>query len=216
MQLTGTNRSIGLIALITQCPSVQTSPARVWTMQKCVVGQDFKTSYCFTTSLSFAGLVAFARWSDPIPSRTRPSNASAPMVLCLKTWESRSPPGLPSTEKSSPRNTPEGRVATRALSSVSSPHARRPKMDCFVAALLAMTNTGRRAAQQPKTETSGLLRNAPEGDAGWSSPVARQAHNLKVTGSNPVPATSFTEPRVRPRKAAPRGGFLRSGRHKTQ
>ena len=24
--------------------------------------------------------------------------------------------------------------------------------------------------------------------AGWSSPVARQAHNLKVTGSNPVPA----------------------------
>jgi hypothetical protein len=26
-------------------------------------------------------------------------------------------------------------------------------------------------------------------DAGWSSPVARQAHNLKVTGSNPVPAT---------------------------
>ena len=28
------------------------------------------------------------------------------------------------------------------------------------------------------------------GGAGWSSPVARQAHNLKVTGSNPVPATS--------------------------
>ena len=28
-------------------------------------------------------------------------------------------------------------------------------------------------------------------DAGWSSPVARQAHNLKVTGSNPVPATKF-------------------------
>ena len=27
------------------------------------------------------------------------------------------------------------------------------------------------------------------GDAGWSSPVARQAHNLKVAGSNPVPAT---------------------------
>ena len=27
------------------------------------------------------------------------------------------------------------------------------------------------------------------GDAGWSSPVARQAHNLKVVGSNPAPAT---------------------------
>ena len=28
-------------------------------------------------------------------------------------------------------------------------------------------------------------------DAGWSSPVARQAHNLKVAGSNPAPATNF-------------------------
>jgi hypothetical protein len=46
----------------------------------------------------FAGLVAFARRQDPIPSRTRPSNALAPMVLCLKTWESRSPPGPPRTE----------------------------------------------------------------------------------------------------------------------
>ena len=27
--------------------------------------------------------------------------------------------------------------------------------------------------------------------AGWSSPVARQAHNLKVVGSNPAPATNF-------------------------
>ena len=28
-------------------------------------------------------------------------------------------------------------------------------------------------------------------DAGWSSPVARQAHNLKVIGSNPIPATKL-------------------------
>ena len=27
--------------------------------------------------------------------------------------------------------------------------------------------------------------------AGWSSPVARQAHNLKVLGSNPSPAPNF-------------------------
>ena len=27
--------------------------------------------------------------------------------------------------------------------------------------------------------------------AGWSSPVARQAHNLKVIGSNPIPATTL-------------------------
>ena len=28
-------------------------------------------------------------------------------------------------------------------------------------------------------------------NAGWSSPVARQAHNLKVAGSNPAPATKY-------------------------
>ena len=28
--------------------------------------------------------------------------------------------------------------------------------------------------------------------AGWSSPVARQAHNLKVIGSNPIPATNIS------------------------
>ena len=37
-----------------------------------------------------------------------------------------------------------------------------------------------------------LALGQPHGDAGWSSPVARQAHNLKVVGSNPTPAT--TEP----------------------
>ena len=42
--------------------------------------------------------------------------------------------------------------------------------------------------------------------AGWSSPVARQAHNLKVTGSNPVPAPKV--PKNPPGKKP--GGFLRS------
>ena len=40
--------------------------------------------------------------------------------------------------------------------------------------------------------------------AGWSSPVARQAHNLKVTGSNPVPAT------IRKPRPSPDGAFVRS------
>src|SRR3979409_1836736 len=31
-------------------------------------------------------------------------------------------------------------------------------------------------------------------NAGWSSPVARQAHNLKVIGSNPIPATKLMKP----------------------
>ena len=38
--------------------------------------------------------------------------------------------------------------------------------------------------------------------AGWSSPVARQAHNLKVTGSNPVPATTAIELQTPPFGAA--------------
>ena len=42
----------------------------------------------------------------------------------------------------------------------------------------------------PVRERSGGPHAKPT-TAGWSSPVARQAHNLKVTGSNPVPATSI-------------------------
>jgi hypothetical protein len=33
--------------------------------------------------------------------------------------------------------------------------------------------------------------------AGWSSPVARQAHNLKVVGSNPTPATNLNAYNIR-------------------
>ena len=52
-------------------------------------------------SLCFAGLVVMARSLNPIPFRTRPLNSSAPMVLWLKPWESRSPPGLQRTKVSS-------------------------------------------------------------------------------------------------------------------
>ena len=50
---------------------------------------------------SFAGLVVLAGSLYPIPSRTRPLNFPAPMVLSLKTWKSRSLPGLPRTFASS-------------------------------------------------------------------------------------------------------------------
>src|SRR3954447_1011786 len=50
------------------------------------------------STLSFAGLVVIARSPNPIPSRTRPLNSSAPMVLSLKAWKSRSLPGLPRTK----------------------------------------------------------------------------------------------------------------------
>jgi hypothetical protein len=68
------------------------------------------------------------------------------MVLCLKTRESRSPPGLPSTSNHIPSHS-----------------------------TLTTDNT-----------PSGVHAFG----AGWSSPVARQAHNLKVAGSNPAPATN--------------------------
>ena len=93
---------------------------------------------------------------NPIPSRTRPLNAPAPMVLCLKTRESRSPPDL---------------HRTRQLTNEPFP--------------LKRSNVG----------------------AGWSSPVARQAHNLKVTGSNPVPATKLNK---KPAPVKSRAGFRRS------
>ena len=54
---------------------------------------------------------------------------------------------------------------------------------------------------------------SPEGAqwliAGWSSPVARQAHNLKVIGSNPIPAT-----KIEPKPGNPRwiAGFRLSER----
>lgn len=37
--------------------------------------------------------------------------------------------------------------------------------------------------------------------SGWSSPVAREAHNIEAMGSNPIPATSKMTPgsRKRPR-----------------
>ena len=77
------------------------------------------------------------------------------MVLRLKAWESRSPPGL--------RGGPAG-------------HEPTPRTD--------PTNPG------PPPAAPGPNPSPPNPTAGWSSPVARQAHNLKVPGSNPGPATT--------------------------
>ena len=52
-------------------------------------------------------------------------------------------------------------------------------------------------------------------NAGWSSLVARQAHNLKAAGSNPAPATNFLSTRgalSRLRYPRPRGGSCFGGR----
>ena len=99
----------------------------------------------------FFGLVVIAQAKHPVPSRTRPLSAVAPMVLRLKTWESRSPPNL----KRPPQNV--------SLNTI------------------PMASERRKATGQKSV-------------AGWSSPVARQAHNLKVAGSNPAPATKYSTP----------------------
>ena len=83
------------------------------------------------------------------------------MVLCLKTRESRSPPDPHNANPAFPRHDHR-----------SGPRTRRPL-------------TRARAPDQPHR----LAGHPQTLGAGWSSPVARQAHNLKVTGSNPVPAT---------------------------
>ena len=46
----------------------------------------------------------------------------------------------------------------------------------------------RNTPKKPYPPTDTTTQQKSSSAAGWSSPVARQAHNLKVTGSNPVPA----------------------------
>ena len=91
-----------------------------------------------------------AKRSDPIPSRTRPSNASAPMVLCLKTWESRSSPGLQCTtmlftdmhKKISRTNTRSTRASPRGFFAFGLARSR----GCYTEIALAVAACARNAA----------------------------------------------------------------------
>ncbi len=107
------------------------------------------------------------------------------MVLTLKRWKSRSSPGIEagawfahiSSQIKNP-STVKGLRSTRSPPHTSGPRSSRPR-PCLCLARFA-SFPGHRARRQAQT-TPG---------AGWSSPVARQAHNLKVAGSNPAPATT--------------------------
>ena len=92
------------------------------------------------------------------------------MVLTLKRWKSRSSPGIEAGAVISNPFT----CLTKAAAGLSE---RR----------LLCLHTPRNINTRGRADT-----NSPLGDAGWSSPVARQAHNLKVVGSNPTPATSLS------------------------
>ena len=50
-------------------------------------------TYLYKNIISLC-LVIIAKGPHPIPSRTRKLSPSAPMVLCLKIWESRTLPGF--------------------------------------------------------------------------------------------------------------------------
>ncbi len=79
------------------------------------------------------------------------------MVLTLKRWKSRSPPGIEASGSGyNPFTKSTGLTRKGGPFGVFGPGSRRKV-----------------------------------GIAGWSSPVARQAHNLKVVGSNPTPATNL-------------------------
>ena len=115
IQLTGTNRSIGLNALISQCSFEGLSWPDLFRLY--TSSDERKTSACGARSAGqarglrvrsanacftvpfFADLVVIAGSLYPIPSRTRPSKSPAPMVLSPKAWKSRSLPGLPRTER---------------------------------------------------------------------------------------------------------------------
>ena len=81
MELTGTNRSIGLIVL---------SKIHVRS------GLSLRRLRCLLNHIRFVDLVVLPGGPHPIPFRTRSLSPPGPMVLRLKARESRSPPGLPS------------------------------------------------------------------------------------------------------------------------
>ena len=139
------------------------------------------------------------------------------MVLRLKTRESRSLPGLPSATIRILQNR-----KSHLFSSHNRPKPNktgRPQGGLFNAPdwetsgtltscvpyrrQIASGNLLRQCSKQSKQIIRdfafGKTRVLPFGrakcrdSAGWSSPVARQAHNLKAAGSNPAPATKLEE-----------------------
>ena len=126
------------------------------------------------------------------------------MVLTLKRWKSRSSPGIEAGAKAGKTHSHTHDKAAagqnRAAALPPEGHATRPR---------ARTTRGG-AARQPvrtreparKTLRAGTI--SPLGDAGWSSPVARQAHNLKVAGSNPAPATKINPTKTHSQAPQPR------------
>ena len=119
------------------------------------------------------------------PFRTQSLSPLAPMVLRLKAWESRSLPGPQSPDTASPC-----RHLSFTTTAAACRHLIRPQ-----------------PYGGPDLHFRATALECSTTDAGWSSPVARQAHNLKVAGSNPAPAPN--KPLISLRKS---GAFLFGGK----
>ncbi len=112
------------------------------------------------------------------------------MVLLLKHWKSRASPGIEARAYIGTQNpftlsrpAPTGRSARKA---------ERPP------------DPGSSPGEESQGNGCSRRRLMPDNiDAGWSSPVARQAHNLKVVGSNPTPATNTNDIPQSPDATAP-------------
>src|SRR5215468_8263791 len=113
------------------------------------------------------------------------------MVLRLKARKSRSPPDPQNPRSAAEPNPGPSPALLRPPIAPASPEAgrrghtsltRRQDLGKPGEALAKRHPGTKHDSRGPNTQTN----------AGWSSPVARQAHNLKVRGSNPLPATSVT------------------------
>ena len=121
------------------------------------------------------------------------------MVLRLKTWESRSLPGLPSQQTIDNHRHQRRRHKRRlcCLRNKYAGQARSPQTRC------SSPPQRRAQARSANKQRYRAQTQAIQNNAGWSSPVARQAHNLKVVSSNLAPATNDSDrPRSKER------GFL--------
>ena len=166
VQLTGTNRSFGLIALITPCPTLP--PGGPPTPR------------------------------DPLPD-TPPPDAAQPRAARRRGRVDLRRPGGPG-EAARPDPIPNSAVkrfsahGTVPQGPGESVAARPAKIDArhpFTRPRPRRTRHGPPQRPPRRCRQPASPHGTPDGDAGWSSPVARQAHNLKAAGSNPAPATNL-------------------------
>ncbi len=132
------------------------------------------------------------------------------MVLRLKTRESRSLPGLLNATKiiylfSHLRLKPNAKAALKALYPILRNSTR--------GGAAPPTRRRQKPSRTGKTKQPGACAAVAHVNAGWSSPVARQAHNLKAAGSNPAPATRHNTTIIKTPWINARGfGVSRAGR----